>query len=122
MTKRRCDTGGRLGAIVVGRRLPLPVARRPAGSAAASGAARRPLTDVVGEGSDPGAERRRHPVTGTSADPQQRGTLEKLARRGTASVVGAACSAVFGVLLVVIVTNGFSPTVAGTLFAATSAS
>jgi O-antigen/teichoic acid export membrane protein len=50
-----------------------------------------------------------------------RGQLEKLARRGTASVVGAAASAVFGVLLVVVVTNGFSPTVAGTLFAATSA-
>ena len=49
------------------------------------------------------------------------GQLEKLARRGTASVVGAGFSAVFGILLVVIVTNGFSPTVAGTLFAATSA-
>ncbi|WP_162259811.1 polysaccharide biosynthesis C-terminal domain-containing protein [Nocardioides sp. Soil777] len=46
--------------------------------------------------------------------------MEKLARRGTASVVGAGFSAVFGVLLVVVVTNGFSPTVAGTLFAATS--
>lgn len=46
--------------------------------------------------------------------------LEKLARRGTASVAGAGFSAVFGVLLVVVVTNGFSPTVAGTLFAATS--
>ena len=50
-----------------------------------------------------------------------RGQLEKLARRGTASVVGAAFSAVFGVLLVVIVTNGFSATLAGTIFAATSA-
>jgi O-antigen/teichoic acid export membrane protein len=50
-----------------------------------------------------------------------RGQLEKLARRGTASVVGAAASALSGVLLVVIVTNGFSATVAGTLFAATSA-
>lgn len=49
-----------------------------------------------------------------------RGQLEKLARRGTASVVGAGFSAVFGVLLVLIVTNGFSPTVAGTLFSATS--
>lgn len=47
--------------------------------------------------------------------------LEKLARRGTASVVGAGFSAVSGVLLVVIVTNGFSRDVAGTLFAATSA-
>lgn len=46
--------------------------------------------------------------------------LEKLARRGTASVVGAGASAVFGVLLVVVVTNGFSATVAGTLFAATA--
>ncbi|WP_159083542.1 MATE family efflux transporter [Nocardioides terrigena] len=49
------------------------------------------------------------------------GQLEKLARRGTASVLGAACSALFGILLVVVVTNGFSPTVAGTLFAATAA-
>jgi O-antigen/teichoic acid export membrane protein len=46
--------------------------------------------------------------------------VERLARRGTASVVGAACGAVFGVVLVVIVTNGFSPTLAGTLFAATA--
>jgi O-antigen/teichoic acid export membrane protein len=61
----------------------------------------------------------------TSAPPtpraDHRGQLEKLARRGTASVVGAGCSAVSGVLFVVVVTNGFSPTVAGTLFAATSA-
>lgn len=49
-----------------------------------------------------------------------RGQLEKLARRGTASVAGAGSSALFGVLLVVIVTNGFSPSLAGTLFAATS--
>lgn len=48
------------------------------------------------------------------------GQLEKLARRGTASVFGAGFSAVFGVLLVVVVTNGFSATVAGTLFAATA--
>ena len=58
-------------------------------------------------------------MTGTSA-PATTGHVEKLARRGTASVVGAACSAVFGVVLVVIVTNGFSLTIAGTLFAATS--
>ena len=59
----------------------------------------------------------------STASPLQtdhRGQLEKLARRGTASVAGAGFSAVFGVLLVVVVTNGFSPTVAGTLFAATS--
>lgn len=56
------------------------------------------------------------PATGVD----HRGQLEKLARRGTASVVGAGFSAVFGVLLVVVVTNGFSPTVAGTLFAATA--
>ena len=49
------------------------------------------------------------------------GQLEKLARRGTASVLGAGFGAVFGVLLVGIVTNGFTPTLAGTLFAATSA-
>jgi O-antigen/teichoic acid export membrane protein len=49
-----------------------------------------------------------------------RAQLQKFARRGTASVAGAGFSAVFGVLLVVIVTNGFSPTVAGTLFSATS--
>ena len=54
-------------------------------------------------------------------DSDHRGQLEKLARRGSASVVGAAFSAVFGVVLVVIVTNGFSATLAGTLFAATSA-
>ena len=49
------------------------------------------------------------------------GQLEKLARRGTASVVGAGFGSVFGVLLVVIVTNGFSRSVAGTLFTATAA-
>ena len=49
------------------------------------------------------------------------GQLEKLARRGTASVVGAGLGAIFGVLLVVIVTHGFSAAVAGTLFAATAA-
>ncbi|MGI8523667.1 MAG: polysaccharide biosynthesis C-terminal domain-containing protein [Nocardioides sp.] len=52
---------------------------------------------------------------------ESRGQLEKLARRGTASVVGAGFSSISGVLLVVIVTNGFSRDVAGTLFAATSA-
>jgi O-antigen/teichoic acid export membrane protein len=60
-------------------------------------------------------------MSATAADTQHRGQLEKLARRGTASVAGAACSAVFGTLLIIIVTNGFSPSVAGTLFAATSA-
>lgn len=54
------------------------------------------------------------------ADTEHRGHLEKLARRGSASVLGAAASSVLGVLLVVIVTNGFSPAVAGTLFASTS--
>jgi O-antigen/teichoic acid export membrane protein len=49
------------------------------------------------------------------------GQLEKLARRGTASVFGAAFSAVFGVLLVLVVTNGFTPATAGTLFASTAA-
>ena len=56
-----------------------------------------------------------------AADAGHQGQLEKLARRGTASVVGAGLGAVFGVLLVVIVTHGFSPAVAGTLFAATAA-
>jgi len=56
-----------------------------------------------------------------TAERPHQGQLEKLARRGTASVVGAGFSAVFGVLLVVVVTNGFSPRMAGTLFAATSA-
>jgi O-antigen/teichoic acid export membrane protein len=58
----------------------------------------------------------------TSASPAlaHRAQLEKLARRGTASVVGAGFSALFGVLLVLIVTNGFSRTLAGTLFSATS--
>ena len=51
---------------------------------------------------------------------EHRGHLEKLARRGTASVLGAAFSALFGVALVAVVTNGFAPTVAGTLFSATS--
>ena len=45
---------------------------------------------------------------------EHRGQLEKLARRGSASIVGAGFSAVFGVLLVVVVTNGFSATLAGT--------
>ncbi len=49
------------------------------------------------------------------------GQLQRLARRGTVSVIGAGFSGVFGVALVVIVTNGFSPSVAGTLFAATAA-
>ncbi len=57
------------------------------------------------------------PVTGAL---DHQGHLERLARRGTASVAGAAASALFGVVLVVIVTNGFSATVAGTLFASTS--
>ncbi len=52
---------------------------------------------------------------------EHHGQLERLARRGTASVLGGGFSAVFGVLLVVIVTNGFSRDLAGTLFAATSA-
>ena len=51
----------------------------------------------------------------------ERGQLEKLARRGSASVIGAGFSAVSGIVLVVIVTNGFPPVLAGTLFAATSA-
>jgi O-antigen/teichoic acid export membrane protein len=55
------------------------------------------------------------------AGADHQGQLEKLARRGTASVVGAGFGALFGILLVGIVTNGFSPTTAGTLFAATSA-
>jgi O-antigen/teichoic acid export membrane protein len=55
------------------------------------------------------------------AGTEHRGQLEKLARRSTASVVGAGFSSVFGVLLVVIVTNGFTRSTAGTLFAATSA-
>ena len=59
-------------------------------------------------------------IGATTEGAQHRGQLEKLARRGTASVVGAGFSAGSGVLLVVIVTNGFSATVAGSLFAATS--
>lgn len=54
------------------------------------------------------------------ADPH-RAQLEKLARRGTASVLGAAAGAVAGVVVVVVVTNGFPASVAGTLFAATAA-
>lgn len=60
-------------------------------------------------------------VVPPTAAVDHRRQLEKLATRGTASVLGAGFSAVFGVLLVGIVTNGFSPTLAGTLFAATSA-
>ena len=59
-------------------------------------------------------------MTAAPPAPDHRGQLEKLARRGTASVFGAGFSAVFGILLVAVVTNGFSPTLAGTLFAATS--
>ena len=44
-----------------------------------------------------------------AADAGHQGQLEKPARRGTASVVGAGLGAIFGVLLVVIVTHGFSP-------------
>ena len=55
-----------------------------------------------------------------AAEEGHRGHLARLARRGTASVLGAGASAVLGVLLVVVVTNGFSPAVAGTLFASTS--
>ena len=58
-------------------------------------------------------------MTGSSAPAASR-HVERLAKQGTASVVGAACGAVFGVALVVIVTNGFTLTIAGTLFAATS--
>ena len=57
----------------------------------------------------------------TTEDAPHQDQLEKLARRGTASVVGAGFSAVSSVILVVLVTNGFSATVAGTLFAATAA-
>lgn len=53
--------------------------------------------------------------------PAHQGHLRQLARRGSASVAGAGFSAVFGVLLVLVVTNGFTATTAGTLFAATSA-
>ena len=59
-------------------------------------------------------------MTAAPPAPDHRGQLEKLARRGTASVFGAGFSAVFGTLLIAVVTNGFSPTLAGTLFAATS--
>ena len=83
-----------------------------------------------GDHSDSAAGRRRLPRPGdrqTRTRPKNvmtdddGGLREKLARRGSASVVGAGFSATFGVLVVVIVTHGFSPTVAGTLFAATSA-
>lgn len=55
--------------------------------------------------------------TGTGHEKQ----LRKLARRGSASVLGAGFSAVSGIALVLIVTNGFSATTAGILFSATSA-
>jgi O-antigen/teichoic acid export membrane protein len=60
-------------------------------------------------------------MTDTASAPAHRAQLEKLARRGVASVFGAAFSAVSGVALVVIITRGFSAETAGTLFAATSA-
>src|SRR5262245_28879955 len=60
-------------------------------------------------------------VAPTDAGEGHRGQLARLARRGTASVLGGGFSAIFGVLLVVIVTNGFDRDLAGTLFAATSA-
>ena len=93
---------------------------------AAAGAGRR-LRAVRGRRSRKASTRRPSSAPSVTAAPaitpttDHRGQLEKLARRGSASVVGAGFSAVFGVLLVVVVTNGFSPTVAGTLFAATSA-
>lgn len=62
-------------------------------------------------------------MTGVAAGTSPTGhrdQLERLARRGTASVLGAGVSSVLGMLLVVVVTNGFSPAVAGTLFASTS--
>ncbi|HCB03035.1 MAG TPA: polysaccharide biosynthesis protein [Nocardioides bacterium] len=62
-----------------------------------------------------------HAAQTTGVGTEHRGALETLARRGSASVLGAGFSAIFGILLVVVVTNGFTPTVAGTLFAATSA-
>jgi O-antigen/teichoic acid export membrane protein len=55
-----------------------------------------------------------------AAVPDRGGHIEKLARRGTASLVGAGFSATFGILVVLIVTHGFSATTAGTLFSATS--
>ncbi len=61
------------------------------------------------------------PVSPAGRASPHSGQLERLARRGTASMIGAGFSGVFGVVLVVIVTNGFSPAVAGTLFAATAA-
>lgn len=60
-------------------------------------------------------------MTAGSAGVEHKAQLARLARRGTASVVGAGFSAVSGVALVVIVTNGFSPALAGSFFAATSA-
>jgi O-antigen/teichoic acid export membrane protein len=60
-------------------------------------------------------------MTDTASAPAHQAQLEKLARRGVASVFGAAFSAVSGVALVVIITRGFSADIAGTLFAATSA-
>ncbi|CAM3582664.1 flippase [Nocardioides zeicaulis] len=62
------------------------------------------------------------PSAAQDAPPHEHaGQLQRLARRGTVSVIGAGFSGVFGVALVVIVTNGFSQAVAGTLFAATAA-
>ncbi|HRD64140.1 MAG TPA: hypothetical protein PL137_24790, partial [Nocardioides sp.] len=58
-----------------------------------------------------------HAAQTTGVGTEHRGALETLARRGSASVLGAGFSAIFGILLVVVVTNGFTPTVAGTLFA-----
>jgi len=52
---------------------------------------------------------------------EHRSQLDKLARRGTASVVGAGFSAISGIALVVIVTNGFPRAQAGVLFAGTAA-
>lgn len=55
------------------------------------------------------------------ADPAAGGiSTRKLARQGSASLLGAGVTAVAGLLLVVVVTRGTSKTEAGTFFAATS--
>jgi O-antigen/teichoic acid export membrane protein len=54
-------------------------------------------------------------------DQSHRGHLQRLARRGTVSVVGAGIGSLSGIALVIVVTNGFTQSLAGTFFAATSA-
>lgn len=59
-------------------------------------------------------------MTDTSVAPIRGRELERVARAGGASIVGAGVSAVAGVAVTVLITNGFDQSTAGTIFAATA--